>query len=425
MPNDFGHEEIIEDFANGVAAFDDMGVAVNTVSRFSTDSGQLARTGNVIWVPQPDIATVFDGMDATANMGNTMTELQIPITVGFQHHIPFVLDIQEARDRARENNLSRAALQRLASKINSTVNSVAANQGTLVVTSAGPATGYDDAGLCSAKMIEEGVSQMDTQWLVGARDYIKMAGNLAARQTLAGKTQKAYEKAFIDNVAGFSTFKNDTAFRLTARTATGVTMNGANQFYTPKSKSTATTGEISNVDNRYQTVIFNVTAGALKAGDCFSVVDVESVHHITKAATGSLKTFRIISLITAGGPGAVSAVISPPFISGQGGTSAELQQQNISSTPLANAVVNMLNTTTAYVHPFYEKEAICLTPAHYAIPKDSGPNVMQLTSESGIEINFSKSYNHVKGTIELIWRAFYGVTMKAPEQCGIMLFNQL
>ena len=59
--------------------------------------------------------------------------------------------------------------------------------------------------------------------------------------------------------AGFETFKLDYAYRLTAKTATTVTINGANQYYIPKATSTATTGEVSNVDNRYQNLTVTVS----------------------------------------------------------------------------------------------------------------------------------------------------------------------
>ena len=141
-------------------------------------------------------------------------------------------------------------------------------------------------------------------------------------------------------LANFDTYKLDYAYSLAAATATNVTVNGANQYYTPQATSTASTGETSNVDNRYQTLAITAT-GTLAAGDCFTIAGVNSVHMITKQDTGELKTFRVI---TGGGTGNV--VISPPIISGDGGTDAELQYQNVSATPANGAAITFLNTVS-------------------------------------------------------------------------------
>jgi len=91
-----------------------------------------------------------------------------------------------------------------------------------------------------------------------------------------------------------------------------VTIAAADQYYTPLATSTASTGEVSNVDNRYQNISIAVTSGIVKVGDAFTMVGVNAVHHITKGDTGQLKTFRITGIVSgAGGTGVVT--ISPPI----------------------------------------------------------------------------------------------------------------
>ena len=145
-------------------------------------------------------------------------------------------------------------------------------------------------------MNERGVMSYDRYLALSTRDYNGMASNLANRQTMQGKPTTAYEKAFVGQVASFDTYKLDYANRLQAAAGgAGLTINtldAGNQWYVPKATSTASTGEVGNVDNRYQQVTISSTANVV-AGDAFSITGVNSVHHITKQDTGQAMTYRL------------------------------------------------------------------------------------------------------------------------------------
>jgi hypothetical protein len=82
------------------------------------------------------------------------------------------------------------------------------------------------------------------------------------------------------------------------------------------------------------------------------------VHHITKGDTGQLKTFRVISVDSG-----TTMTISPPMITGQGGTDAELQYQNcVINTKAANSAIAFLNIDATQVNPFWHKDAIEIIP---------------------------------------------------------------
>jgi hypothetical protein len=189
-----------------------------------------------------------------------------------------------------------------------------------------------------------GIPMFDRKALSTA-DYNAMASNLAGRQTLNGKSQTAYEKAFIGMVAGFDTYKLDYAYRLTAAAGTSVTVNGANQRYVPVATTLDAGGLVYvNKDNRYQTLAITVGGGTVKVGDAFTIAGVNEVHHITKADTGSLKTFRITAILTgAGGTGNIQ--ISPPIIAADSSpTDPELQYKNVTAAPANGAAITFLNT---------------------------------------------------------------------------------
>jgi hypothetical protein len=367
-------------------------------------------------------------MDQTNNF-TAYTQLAVPATLGFQKSVPFILDALELRDALQEGRLGEAAKQKLASDINISIMNVAAAQGSLVVTVNTAAGDYDDVALCDSIMNEQGVQSFDRYLALSSRDYNGIAGNIAggatgggASRSFAGtKSNTAFERSFVGMVAGFETYKLDYANRLAARTGSNTTMStlaSANNYYVPVATSTAVTGETQNVDNRFQTITVTSTTD-LRVGTPFEISGVEAVHHITKQGTGFAKTFRVVSITNS-----TTCVITPPIISAQGGTDAELQYQNCIVTPNATATMTRLNSTTAPINCFWQKDALEILPGRYAVPSDAGVAVMRASTDQGIELVMQKQYD--VNTMKTKYRldTLYGVVNKQPEMSGILLFNQ-
>ena len=421
MANAFSKEERVA-FEDILEGFQDALVLSRNVSVYNTDSEMMERANDTIWRPQPYIAQSFSGTDMTSNFKD-FTQLAVPASLGYSKSVPWTLTAKELRDALQEGRLGDAAKQKLASDINVALMTVAAQQGTLVVKRTSAASGFDDVAQADALMNEQGVQAFDRYLALSTRDYNGMASNLAARQTLTGKPLTAYDKAYVGMVAGFETYKLDYATRLTAAAGTTVTVNGANQYYTPKATSTAATGETSNVDNRYQNLTIAVTSGTVKVGDCFTIAGVNALHHITKEDTGQLKTFRITGIVSgSGGSGVVT--ISPPIISAGGSTDAELEYKNVSATPANGAAITFLNTAAANVNPFWQKDALEILPGRYAVPSDAGTAVMRASTDQGIELVMQKFYDI--NTMKTKYRldTLFGVVNKQPEMSGIILFSQ-
>ena len=421
MSNAFSKEERVA-FEDILEGFNDALVLSQNVSKYSIGTpGQAERSDDLIWRPMPYIARTYDGTDQSSNF-NDYTQLSVPATVGFEKSAPWIMKATELRDALQEGSLGKAAKQKLASDVNVSVMNVAANQGTLIVKRTVAATGFDDAAECEAIFNEQGVNSYERYLALATRDYNGMASNLASRATMQGKPVSAYEKAFVGEVSSFSTFKLDYANRIAAAAGGGAltmdTQAAAVNYYTPVATRVATTGEKSNVDNRYQTITVSATTSVV-AGDCFTVAGVNAVHHITKGDTGQLKTFRVIS-----NDSATTLTISPPMISNQGATDAEAQYQNVEITESATAAIVFSNTVAAPINPFWQKDAIELIPSSYAVPIDAGAAIMRGTTDQGIELVMQKQYdiNTMKTKFRCDIR--FGVVNKQPEMTGIMIFNQ-
>jgi len=421
MSNNFTKEERVA-FEDILEGFQDALVLSRNVSIYNTDQTMMERTNNTVWRPQPYIAQSYAGTDQTSNF-NDQTQLSVPATIGFNRSSPWIMSATDLRDALQENRLGEAAKQKLASDINVAVMNVAAAQGTLVVKRTTAASGFDDVAQCDAIFNEQGINNFDRYLALSTRDYNGMASNLAGRGTMQGKPVTAYEKAYVGQVSSFETYKLDYANRLPAALGGGgLTINttaAGGNVYVPAATSTSALGEVSNVDNRFQTVTISSTTN-VAAGDAFTIAATNAVHHITKADTGQLKTFRVISVLSS-----TTMVISPPLMTGQGGTGPELQYKNcVVNTPVSNSAIVFLNTVAAAINPFWQKDAIEILPGRYAVPTDAGAQVMRASTDQGIELVFQKQYDIDTMKTKYRLDTLFGVVNKQPQMSGIMLFSQ-
>lgn len=421
MSNAFSKEERVafEDFMEG---FNDAEVMSRNVSKYSTDGTMMARANDTIWIPQPYIAQSFNGMDQTANFKD-VTQMSVPATIGYSQSAPWIMDAKELRDALQEKRLGEAAKQRLASDINQAVLGAAANLGGHVIARPAAATGFDDVALCDSVFNEVGVPDFDRVLALSSRDYNSMAANLANRQTLQQRTETAYDTARIGMVSGFDTFKLGYSKRIgQAAGGAGITIStlaAANNYYVPKATRTAVTGEVSNVDNRFQTITVSATAGVV-AGDCFTIGNITQAHLISKQDTGQKKTFRVVEVVDG-----THLKITPPIVSAQGASDAEKQYQNcVVTTPAANSPIAFLNVKAAAINPFWQKDAIRLLPASYALSSDNGAAILRGKTDSGIEVVMQKQYDIATMKTRYRVDTLFGVVNLQPEQSGIMIFGQ-
>ena len=192
MANAFNKEERIA-FENILEGFQDALVLSKTVSVYSTDSTEMERASNIIWRPQPYVAQSFNGTDMTANFKDFI-QLAVPATLGFNKSVPWAMTATELRDALQEQRLGEAAKQKLASDINVAVNTIAAQQGSLVVKRTVAATGFDDVALCDSIMNEQGVQAFDRYLALSSRDSPIIAGpfrrSVRRRSSLARHWQR-------------------------------------------------------------------------------------------------------------------------------------------------------------------------------------------------------------------------------------------
>lgn len=416
-----------------LAGFDDLLVFGRNVSKFEADPVVLERSqGTAIWRPVPYVSVSVDGPAGTdiSSSFADVTQLSVPIGLGFNKAIPWTMTSDDLNDKQQRERKYQSAMQRLATDINGAIANVSTLQGTLVVKRTVAASGFDDLAAADSLMVEQGLVGDSPRRVavLHARDYNNMASVLAKPATSANsKVNNAYENAYVGRVSGFETFKSDYTYRLTAAAGTTVTVNGANQRYVPKATSTAATGEVSNVDNRYQTLAVTVSSGTIKVGDKFTIAGVNAVHHISKADTGQLKTFTVTAIISGSG-GTGNIQISPPIIAADSSpTQPEAEYKNVTATPANGAAITWLNTVSGNVAPFWDERAIELLPGRNGIDEGlvgAGAGFMQGSTELGVQVTMYKFFDINTKKYKYRCDTRFGVGMTNPEMCGVVLFSQ-
>lgn len=419
MANNFNKEERVA-FEQILEGFNDAMVISKNVSKFGTEGQLMERANDTIWRPMPYILNSQTRTVGSAVTAQDVTQLSVPSQLTEKKNVSWNMNALELRDALQEGRLGKAAYQRLASDINTKVRDVASLQGSLVIPIATAAGDYDDIALAESMMNEQGVPEGDRYLALTTRDYNGMAGNLASRQTMAGKPTSAYERSFVGMVAGFETYKIDAGKRLTAAAGGGsitIATNGAQVRYVPDNVD----ANGNNVDNRYQTVTVSSTTNVV-AGDAFTIAGIEAVHQITKESTGQLKTFRVISVASG-----TTMVISPPMIGANSSpTAPETAYKNINvASTSATATITWLNADAAGANPFWHKDSIELLPGRYAVPDNQGVDILRGTTDQGIEVVFGKKFDNSTFTSLYTLDVLYGVVNTNPQMNGIILFNQV
>lgn len=407
-------------FEDELAAFNDLMVESRAVSVFGTDGQLMERASDTIWRPVPYIMASQSRVLGTPVTPQIVNQLTVPSRLNISRNVTWTMTALELRDAIQEGNIGKGARQRIASDINSSVRSVAASQGSLVVPITGAAGTYDNVALAQAIMDEQGVPADGRYLFLAPREANGIAGNLVNVNRSFGnsKSDNAFERSQLGtNIASFDVFRSDGAVRQTgANPSLTIATNGAQVRFVPRTLDV----NGNNVDNRYQQVTVSNTTN-VAPGQAFTIAGIESVHQITKTPTGQLKTFRVISVDSA-----TTMTISPPIIGANSApTDVERQYKNVEVVSTSGtAAVTFLTRNTANLNPFWHKDSIQLLPGRYAVPTDQGADVMRGTTDQGMELVMTKWFDTSTFLTRFTFDTYYGVVNLNPEQNGVILWGQ-
>lgn len=405
-------------FDEVLSGFEATNTTAKNVSNYKPNAGKLAEGGQTFYRPMPFLTEVVDGRDVSSAYKD-LTELTVPSTLTDSHirNVPISFTGKDINNPHIMQQAVTGATVMLNNKVDTVVANAIADNGTLVHTSSGDISTYDELSIPDTIMLEQQASKGQRCMLLNPRMAAKISGNLAGRDAmLAGTGLDAYRNASLQNIAGFDTYRVDYGKTITGSTGSGYLVNGADQDYTPVSKD----GNNLPVDNRTQTLAVDTGSNAA-VGDSFTIAGVYAVGHINKQSTGQLKTFRIKAI------NGSNWTISPAIVPADGTDQAQRDYANVNTTPADDAAISILNTTTKPCSVFYEKDCVEIIHADYNLDpfRETGKQVRVKTTDSGITIAMLSDSN--VDTLVAKYRMFIWMNVEVlqPEAAGIILPNQV
>lgn len=411
--NSFNKDEI-NLFADVLMKFEDKMTISKNCNIHKVDDVTMERTNDIVRRPMPYIMNSQQRAIGTPITAQGNTQRRVPSQFSEQICVPFTLDAKELRDPSQYPQMAESAAQRLASDVENSIKTVVSNEGSLFIPITGAPGTFGDVAKARSMMLQQGMSDYMKCLALDAEDWNGMSENLSAASRSFGnaKSDQAYEQASLGRVAGFETLEMDLGKTLVGAAASGVTIDTTgNQIeYTPDSSS----------DNRRQTITVSSTTN-VKAGDAFTIAGIKAIHHISKDVTPKLKTFRVISVDSG-----TTMTISPAITANNTSTSEVKEQyRNVEAeSTSATAAITFLNQNTSVLNPFWCKESIEILPGRYSVPSGEGVAVERQSTESGIEVVMTKSFDQSTFVSTIAFDMIYGVTNLNPEMNGCIIWNQ-
>jgi len=378
------------------------------------------------WKPVSMISRTVDGLDITASLGKSVTELAVPFDIDKIPNVPFTLDAKELNDPRMLRKKINSAVDQMSARLNRDVVNVIKNQSGQTVTQSGALTTYNDIAAAESALIRQDVSQTTLKTMaLNIPDYNTVSGNLAARETLGQKALGAYERSLVGDVASFDTFRTSFMPQITAAAAGAVvTAGGAAQSHIPvPSQVNPLTGNTENLDNRFMSLEVDTTASVVP-GDRFTIAGVFETSLINKVNTNELRTFTVVGVIDATHVNISPAPVALDGFTSGSPTDSESDYANVTVALPDATALTWVNTTAAPMSAFWENDSICISVGNLAVEGLSGVNVMRDVTDSGIQLIIANEGN--VGTLANQYRitAFYGITNEDPMKNGIVLANQ-
>lgn len=378
------------------------------------------------WHDVPYVSTTVDGL-SIANF-NEVTGLAVPHRVNVYANVVFKLTNTDTLDSSELSRKMKSALQAIDNRVNRACANAVAIQGSQTVLNTAALSGFQNVADVETRFTEQDVSQMtDKTMILNAADYNRMAVDLqvASRTINDGSISKtAYEKARIAEIANFMTFKSSFTPTKAAAVLASTTVTGA-QSYIPLGHTLDAEGNPTNVDNRTMNLIVGSTTGVVP-GDKFTIAGVNAVSMQNKNDTGNLRTFTVTEVVDGTNmtisPTIVPVTLAPTTTA----TQSQADWANVTAEAGAGATLTYINIADAQTNVFWENDALSINVAPVVGSENDLGGMILLNSTTELGLNVVVAKQGAIGDLSTEWRVttFFGVTVRDPLKCGILIGSQ-
>lgn len=313
--------------------------------KYTPPAASMQRSSNTIWMPVEQESPTQEGWDLT-DKATGLLELNVAVNMGEPDNDFFQLRADDLRDETAYRRRIQSAARKLANNVELKVANMAAEMGSLVITSPDAiGTNTADAWNFVADAEEIMFSRelnrdMGTSYFFNPQDYKKAGYDLTKRDIFGRIPEEAYRDGTIQRqVAGFDdVLRSPKLPVLTKSTATGITVSGA-QSFKPVAWQLDNDGNKVNVDNRFATVTLSATTG-MKRGDKISFAGVKFLGQMAKNVLAQDATFSVVRVVD----GTHVEITPKPVALDDVSLSPEQRAYANVNTSLADAMaVNILN----------------------------------------------------------------------------------
>lgn len=212
-----------------------------------------------------------------------------------------------------------------------------------------------------------------------------------------------YEKGLMGQGLGFNYYMSQNVPTHTTGPQGGTPLvNGASQG--SAGTNNAYTASLALVTDGWTAA----AASRLKAGDVFTIANVNAVNPETKQKTGSLLQFVVSSDVSSDASGNATITITPCPISGGA-------YQNCDALPADNAAMTMLGaaSTATPVNMTFHQDAFTLVTADLELP--NGTDMAARSSFDGISMRFVRDFDITNNKRICRFDILYGFLAQRPE----------
>ena len=215
---------------------------------------------------------------------------------------------------------------------------------------------------------------------------------------------QAIQKGYAGELAGFNTF---------------FSQNIVNHLTGAHTGSEQVSTELQNGN---QLIVKGGGAGALVRGDRFTIAGVFEINPITKARTGRLQVFSVIS--DGGMSGAVDTVTISPTMNNGTGTTVDAQgtsittamDKNVDGTASVDAAITVIGDATSMYQENYimHRDSIAMAMCFLDLPA-SGHGSRASDKQTGLNISVSEYFNGDQNQNNLRMDILFGTKLVRPD----------
>ena len=255
----------------------------------------------------------------------------------------------------------------------------------------------------AGQVLTENLAPVDTNRVMGLNPASRVEFSDAVKGLFqsSDNISQQYREGRVGRTGGFDVYENTLIPTHTVGTYAGTPLTKGG------SQGNAGTGNAYVSTTDLVTDGWSSGASSLKAGDIITIDGVYDVHPETKASTGRLKRFAVVSDVS-DTTGDMTITISPAIISGGA-------YQNVSNLAGDNKAITVLGTTGQIYgqNLAFHRDAFAFVTADLAIP--NGVDMAARENYEGISMRFIRWFDGDTGDWKSRFDILYGYTAIYPE----------